>query len=88
MISLDNPVYQFWKILVVVICIVSSYVYASIAAFKIPSVGSGSYYLIMIFDGIFVVEATALPIKDDRMSVVFNGGSLMPDSSVKNNPSM
>ena len=36
-ISVENSVYQAWKILVIFICIISSYIYAYIAAFKIPT---------------------------------------------------
>ena len=39
-----------------VVCIVSSYVYASIAAFKIPEADSTSNYVILSFEAIFVVD--------------------------------
>jgi hypothetical protein len=55
-ISVENPFYQFWKIMVVLTCIVSSYIYASVAAFKIPEPGSTTDKIIVSFDVIFVLD--------------------------------
>ena len=44
-ISLENPIYQVWKILIVFICIVSSYIYAYFAAFGGPPLYSTYYYV-------------------------------------------
>ena len=53
---MDNPIYQFWKIFVVLTCIVSSYIYASVAAFKIPDQNSAINYVIIAFEVIFVID--------------------------------
>jgi len=42
--------------MVVVICIVSSYVYASIAAFRIPEPGTTTDYIIVSFEVIFILD--------------------------------
>uniref|UniRef100_A0A7S3FW38 Cyclic nucleotide-binding domain-containing protein n=1 Tax=Strombidium rassoulzadegani TaxID=1082188 RepID=A0A7S3FW38_9SPIT len=55
-ISISNPVYQAWKIVVVMICIFSSYMYALIAAFGIPEKGSTMSNLDIIFEVIFSLD--------------------------------
>lgn len=40
----------------VLTCIVSSYIYASVAAFKIPETNSATNYLIVSFEVIFVID--------------------------------
>lgn len=49
-ISIENPIYQGWKILVIITCIVSSYVYAYISAFSIPDVNSLAYNMCLAFE--------------------------------------
>ena len=53
---MDNPVYQCWKIFVVLTCIVSSYIYASVAAFKIPDSDSPIHYVNLSFEVIFMID--------------------------------
>ena len=55
-ISVENPIYQLWKISVVLICIVSSYTYAYIAAFAIPGEGSTLDKIIYAFEFVFVID--------------------------------
>ncbi len=55
-ISVENPVYQIWKISVVMVCIVSSYIYAYVAAFGTPEPGSTQYYLDYVFEAIFWID--------------------------------
>jgi hypothetical protein len=48
--SIENPVYQVWKILVIITCIVSSYVYAYISAFSIPDPNSYANKMCLAFE--------------------------------------
>ena len=52
-IKVDSPLYQFWKIFVVFICIISSYIYAYIAAFgKDKKID----YIVLFFEVIFAMD--------------------------------
>lgn len=55
-ISIDNPVYHFWKIFVVIACIASSLIYAYLAAFKTPSDGTNLYHISLFFELIFCLD--------------------------------
>ena len=55
-ISDESAIYQFWKIMVIMICIISSYIYAYITAFRIPEQGSSMAILDIVFDIIFAMD--------------------------------
>jgi hypothetical protein len=55
-ISIENPIYQVWKILVIITCIVSSYVYAYISAFAIPDSASSAYKMTLAFEVICGID--------------------------------
>ena len=55
-ISIDNPVYHFWKIFVVIACIASSLIYAYLAAFKTPPDGTNLYHISLFFELIFCLD--------------------------------
>jgi len=57
-IELTSPYYQLWKIFVVIFCIISSYIYAFIAAFAIPTkvVYPELYYIDLFLEAIFVID--------------------------------
>ena len=57
-ISVENSVYQAWKILVIFICIFSSYIYAYIAAFGIPYLEEQPrfFFVIIVFEVIFGMD--------------------------------
>jgi len=52
-IKVDSPLYQFWKIFVVFICIISSYIYAYIAAF---GKDKQIEYIVLFFEIIFAMD--------------------------------
>tara|TARA_B110000503_G_C6979173_1_gene342481 strand:- start:371 stop:736 length:366 start_codon:yes stop_codon:yes gene_type:complete len=54
----ENSVYQAWKILVIFICIFSSYIYAYIAAFGIPYLEEQPrfFFVIIVFEVIFGMD--------------------------------
>jgi hypothetical protein len=57
-ISVENSVYQAWKIIVIFICIISSYIYAYIAAFGIPYKEEQPrfFLVIVVFEVIFGMD--------------------------------
>lgn len=57
-ISVENSIYQAWKILVIFICIFSSYIYAYIAAFGIPYLEEQPkfFFIIIVFEVIFGMD--------------------------------
>ena len=57
-ISVENSVYQAWKIIVIFICIISSYIYAYNAAFGIPFKEEQPrfYAIIIVFEVIFGMD--------------------------------
>jgi len=52
-IKVDSPLYQFWKIFVVFIYIISSYIYAYIAAF---GKDKQIEYIVLFFEIIFAMD--------------------------------
>lgn len=55
-IRVDSPLYQFWKIFVVFICIISSYIYAYIAAFASFPLEENLSYMVVFFEIIFGMD--------------------------------
>ena len=53
---MESPVYQFWKISVVMSCIVSSYIYAYFAAFGAPNKGTPEYGIDIAFEFVFSID--------------------------------
>ena len=55
-ITMDSHIYQFWKIFVVIVCVLSSLTYAEMAAFGLPSSDSWLFIATLVFEVIFVVD--------------------------------
>ena len=55
-ITMDSHIYQFWKIFVVIVCVLSSLTYAEMAAFGLPSSDSWLFIATLGFEVIFVVD--------------------------------
>lgn len=55
-IPFDSPIYQAWKMLVIIFCIMSSYIYAYIAAFGIPRRGDSLSQINIISEVIFAID--------------------------------
>ena len=55
-ISLENPVYQVWKVIVVVMCLTSSLSNAYVAAFGVPERGSVSSWILRAIEMGFAID--------------------------------
>jgi hypothetical protein len=55
-ISMDNPILQVWKIVVVIGCIVNSSIYAYFTAFGHPTQGTLVYENMIKFEVIFLLD--------------------------------
>lgn len=56
MISLENPVYQVWKVIIVLMCLSSSLLYAYLAAFGIPGGDSITIKITLGFEVMFFFD--------------------------------
>ena len=57
-ISDENKAYKFWVILNMIMCIISSYFYAYMAAFKKPVPGDNLHHLMLAFEFFFFTDMT------------------------------
>ena len=73
-ISVKNPIYQVWKIWVILCCIGSSYVYGYIAAFEMPDKENSRvlYYLDLGFDIIFYFDVVVQFLLEYKPEDQFN----------------
>lgn len=55
-IDMDNQVYLLWKMFVTTCCVVSSYLYAFIAAFENPNPGEMLFNITVFFESVFLVS--------------------------------
>ena len=52
-IRLNNPVFIMYNFLIILACIVSSFMYCYLAAFGVPDHGSGMWWIDIMFEAIF-----------------------------------
>ena len=55
-ISDENKAYKLWIVFNMILCILSSYFYAYMAAFKAPQPGEKLHYVMIVFECLFGVD--------------------------------